>query len=172
MFGKKDIERYFNGEKAESILFAATGIVSVAVAIIFLFLIDGLFYKGAALPLFLLGIILTIVGIHVYRKSDSDRARNVNALEMNPAELQNLELPRMKKVMRNFVVLRITEIILALAGIGIFIYFRKNPAMAWWNGFGIALAVMAVTALCADYFAEKRGHEYTSGLESMFVKSN
>ena len=172
MIAKKDIENYFAGEKAESILFAATGFVSVAAAIIFFFRIDGLFYKGASIPLFLLGIILTIVGIYVFRKSDSDRVRNVNAFELDPGEFQNRELPRMRKVMRNFVVLRIIEIILALAGIGLFIFFRKNPAMDWWNGFGIALAVMAVTALCADYFAEKRGREYTSGLESMFVKRN
>jgi hypothetical protein len=117
----------------------------------------------------LIGLLLDIIGYTVYKRSDSDRIRNVYAYDMNPSQLKNEELPRMKTVMKNFVLYRYTEIALALAGIGLFFYFRQNPDRFFWKGFGLTLAIMAVTALAADYFAEKRGKIYTKGIESFIT---
>jgi hypothetical protein len=61
---------------------------------------------------------------------------------------------------------RYTEIVLALIGIGLFFYFKNNIDGKFWKGFGTALTLMAILALSADYFAEKRGKIYIDGIKS------
>ena len=172
MFTKTDIEKYFIGEKQESFLFLLIGIAGIAAAIIFFFFLRTSFYKGAAIPLLLVGLLLGVVGYTVYKRSDSDRMRNVYAYDMNPAELKDQEIPRMKTVMKNFMIYRWVEIILFLAGIGLYIYFIRDFKHDFWRGFGLALAVMALVALTADFFAERRGAAYMKGLESFISKNN
>ena len=70
----------------------------------------------------------------------------------------------MEKVMENFIIYRYAEIILMLLGAALFVYFRNEELKIFWKGFGLTLAIMAVVALSADYFAEKRGDEYLKGL--------
>ncbi|MBK8140711.1 MAG: hypothetical protein IPK57_06640 [Chitinophagaceae bacterium] len=110
MFTKSDIEAYFTGEKQESLLFLFIGIAGISTAIIFFFLLKTSFYLGAAIPLLVIGLLLGIVGYTIYKRSDDDRKRNVYAYDMNPSALKEKELPRMKKVMKNFVIYRWVEI--------------------------------------------------------------
>jgi len=166
MFSKPAIEQYFNAEKKESLFFIGIGLLALLLAILFLFGWQGSFYKGAAIPLALVGALLAVVGYTVYRRSDADRIRNVYAFDMNPAELKDKELPRMQQVMINFRIYRWTEIILLLAGTGLYLYFIRDFSNDFWRGFGLALAVMSLIALVADYFAEKRGKQYLDGLRS------
>jgi hypothetical protein len=165
MFTKVDIEKYFMAEKQESLLFLLIGLASIVTALVFLFFLKTSFYKGAAIPLLVVGLLLAVVGYTVYKRSDEDRMRNVYAYDMNPAQLKTKEIPRMEKVMKNFVVYRYTEIILALAGIGLFFYFRNTVGREFWKGVGLTLAIMAITALVADYFAEQRGKIYLTGVK-------
>ena len=72
----------------------------------------------------------------------------------------------MQVIMKNFIIYRYTEIGLAVIGFLMYLYFRNNSANQFWSGFGIGLFCMAILALGADYFAEKRGHVYMNGLES------
>jgi len=171
MFSKKDIEKYFTGEKQESLLFLLIGLAGIIAAIVFFLGIKTSFYKGAAIPLFLIGLLLAVVGYTVYKRSDSDRVRNVYAYDMNPSAFRQEELPRMKTAMKNFIIYRYVEIFLFLAGAALYIYFIRDIKNDFWRGFGLALAVMAMTALIADYFAEKRGHVYLKGIESFINKS-
>jgi hypothetical protein len=166
MFTKADIEKYFIGEKQESWIFMAIGVSGILLAIIFFFIIKSNLHKGMAVPLFALGLILAIVGFTVYKRSDQQRIDNVYAYDMNPSKLKNEELPRMKKVMKSFVLYRWIEIFFLLAGIALYIYFIRDFRNDFWRGFGFTLTIMAMLALGADYFAEKRGHAYTKGLES------
>lgn len=171
MFTKADIEKYFNAEKAESWVFMAIGIAGLVLAIIFFFFLKTNLHKGMAVPLALIGLLMGIVGFTVYKRSDQQRIENVYAYDMNPGQLKDKELPRMKKVMKSFVVYRWVEIFLFLAGAGLYIYFIRDFRHDFWRGFGFALAIMALLALGADYFAEKRGHVYTKGIESFVNKS-
>ncbi len=170
MFTKTDIEKYFNAEKAESLLFLGIGGAGIIAALVLLFYTKTSFAKGAGIPLALVGLLLGVVGYSVYKRSDSDRIRNVYAYDMNPGELKEKEIPRMEAVMKNFVMYRYAEIVLALIGIGLFFYFRNNTEQQFWSGLGIGLFVMAVLALGADYFAEKRGHVYINGLREFVNK--
>jgi drug/metabolite transporter (DMT)-like permease len=166
MFTKTDIEKYFTGEKQESLLFLFIGIAGIIAAIVFFFFLKTSFYKGAAIPLILIGILLGVIGYTIYKRSDGDRQRNVYAYDMNPSELKEKELPRMKTVMKNFIIYRYVEIFLLLVGAGLYIYFIRDFKNDFWRGFGLALAVMALLALAADFFAEQRGKVYTKGIES------
>lgn len=170
MFTKSDIEKYFIGEKQESLLFLIIGLISIIVAIAFFFFLKTNFYKGAAIPLLVIGIIQLSVGFTIYRRSDADRIRNVYAFDMNPGDLKQKELPRMEKVNKNFVIYRWCEIGLILIGVVFVIMFRSKTEKSFFLGMGIALALQAFLMFGADYFAEKRAHLYTNQLKSFFSK--
>ncbi len=172
MFTKTDIEKYFVAEKKESLLFLVLGLAGIAAAIIFLFILHMSFYRGAAIPFILIGLLLATVGYTVYKRSDGDRVRNVYAYDMNPQELKEKEIPRMKTVMRNFVIYRYVELFLFLLGAGLYIYFIRDFRQDFWRGLGLALALMSLLTLLADYFAEKRGRLYLRGLESFTRQSS
>jgi drug/metabolite transporter (DMT)-like permease len=164
------ISRYFTGEKQESLWFLVMGAGAVLTSIIFFFFIKSnpLFFKGMAIPLFALGMLLGIVGYTVHARSDRQSRDIAYAMGMEPVKyISSVEKPRMDKVMKNFILYRWVEIILALAGIAFFVYFKGDPQKTFWNGFGITLTMMALLALGADYFAEKRGKAYQSHLETI-----
>ncbi len=170
MFAKTDIEIYFTGEKKESLFFLIAGAISIlAAGLLFLF-VKMNFYQGAAVPLLLIGLLLATVGYTVYQRSDADRIRNAYAYDMNPSELTGKELPRMKRVMKNFVIYRYAELFLLAAGIALYLYFIRDIKNDYWRGFGLSLALLSLVALLADYFAERRGKIYTAGLESFAAK--
>ncbi len=170
MFTTADIEKYFNGEKQESLLFMLIGIAGIIAAIVFLFFLKSNFYKGVAVPLILIGLMLGVVGFAVYKRSDEQRIRNVYAYTANPYELKAKELPRMEKVMKNFALYRWTEIAFLVIGILMFYYFRRNADKQFWAGLAAGLIIMSVLALFADYFAEKRGKIYIEGIKSFVNK--
>lgn len=165
MLTKTDIEKYFNAEKNESLLFIIIGIAAITLALIFFFYLKTNFYKGASIPFLVVGLIHLFVGTIVFNRSDNDRIRNVYAYDMNPGELQTKEIPRMEEVNKQFVVYRYTEITLLLIGLSLFFYFNPQPDKRFWVGLGVALAIETAVSLGADYFAEKRATTYTSQLK-------
>lgn len=169
MLSKAGIEKYFNAEKAESRVYIAIGISGILFALGSFFFLKTDLHKGMAVPFASAGLLLSIVGYTVYSRSDQQKMENLNAYDTTPARLKDKELPRMKKVMKNFLIYRWIEIFLFLAGAGIFIYFIRDFRHDFWRGFGFALAIMALLTLAADYFAEKRGSIYLEGLETFKV---
>ncbi|MFN8244188.1 MAG: hypothetical protein U0X40_09085 [Ferruginibacter sp.] len=164
------VHKYFIGEKQESLLFLSIGVLALVLSVVFFFFIKSnpSFFKGAAIPLFAVGMIQVAVGYTVYARSDKQRSDVAYNLGVEPVHYaQEQELPRMKTVMKNFVIYRYTEIALALMGIGLFFYFRTAPGQQLWKGLGLTLAIQALLMLGADYFAEQRGKIYQQGLEAM-----
>ena len=164
------VHKYFMAEKQESLLFVFIGSAAIVLSVIFFFFIKSTpsFYKGAAIPLFAIGLLMGVVGYTVYARSDKQRLSVAYEMGLNPGiYIKNQELPRMKKVMQNFIIYRYVEIILAFAGIALFFFFRNQNDKQFLTGLGLTLAIMAVTALAADYFAEKRGAVYTTELENI-----
>ncbi len=166
MITKQDIEKYFNAEKAESMVFFAIGLIAIGVAIYALVKLKTSFYNGLSIPCLLIGLLMLTVGTTIFLRSDKDRIKNVYALDMNPGALKEVEVPRMQKVMKSFVTYRYTEIVLLVIGLALFVYFRDNAVQTFYKGLGLGLVVMAVCALAADYFAEARGKIYLDLLNS------
>lgn len=178
MLTKTDIEKYFIAEKQESLFFIIIGLAAICIAMIGLFIYKTQAFKGAAIPLIAIGLLQIVVGLSVYKRSDDDRMRVVYAYDMNRNDIKNTELPRMKVVNKNLVIYRWIEIILAISGfISIFYnrFFGSQIAIetvhySFAYGLGLALALLAVIMLGADYFAEKRATIYTSQLQNFVEK--
>lgn len=167
MLSKADIEKYFNAEKTAGRVFMMMGIGSIVTAALFFFLLELNFYKGAAIPPMMIGWLFLAIGFTIYKRSDADRIRNVYALDMNPAELKEKELPRMQKVMKNFSLLFIIEILLFLTGAIVYLYFIRDYNNDFWRGLGLSLSIMALIGLSADFAAAKRGRKYTNDLQTL-----
>lgn len=173
MFQQNDLSfvyRYFMAEKHESLVFIIVGILSIVAGIVFLAVVktSPQFYKGLAIPACAIGLLLGIVGYTVFARSNK-QAKDVSyniGMDAN-AYIKQTEQPRMEKVMKSFVLYRWIEIILTVAGIGLFFYFKNDETKLFWKGLGISLAVMALVALTADYFAEKRGAVYLKELKTL-----
>lgn len=170
MLTKTIIEKYFLAEKQESLLFISIGIIAIILAVLGWLYFKTAFWKGASIPFLAIAFLQIIVGYTVYARSDEQRIDIVYSLDMNPDQLTKVELPRMEVVNKNFVIYRWAEIALALVGMGLYVYFRENATQEFWKGFGFALFLQAILMLGADYFAEKRAHEYTAALSSFSVK--
>ena len=76
----------------------------------------------------------------------------------------------MQKVMKSFVLYRYSQLFLLAIGILLYGYYARNLQQDFWRGVGLALALMAMMALVADYFAENRGKVYIQGIESFIAK--
>jgi hypothetical protein len=170
MFSKTDIEQYFSAEKQGSLFFIFVGIVAIIAAVILYFVLKTPFFKGAAIPMIVVGLIAGGIGLTIYKRSDNDRIRNVYAYDLNPDELKQKEYPRMQKVMKSFCVILIAEVVLLLVGIFLFFYFRTNAAQQLWSGLGTGLFIMDVAALVLDIAAERRAAVYTKGLAAFVAK--
>lgn len=166
------IHKYFIAEKQESLLFLVIGLVAIVLSVIFFFSVknNAAFFKGAAIPLIIIGLIQSVVGYTVYARSDKQRIDAAYKMGVEPLGfVKHEELPRMQTVNKNFVIYRYTEIALLLAGLVLIFFFRNNSEYAFWYGLGITLAIQAAIMLGADYFAEQRAVNYTKQIES-FIK--
>ncbi len=170
MFSKTDIEQYFSAEKQGSLFFISVGIVAVIAALVFFFVLKTSFFKGAAIPMIVVGMVAGIIGLTIYKRSDDDRIRNVYAYDLNPDELKQKEYPRMQKVMKSFNVILIAEGILLIAAVFLFFYFRNNVTHQFWSGIGAGLFLMAIAALFLDVAAQRRAAVYTKGLAAFVSK--
>ena len=161
------IYKYFIAEKQESLLFLIIGLTAIILSIIFLIFIktNPAFFKGLAIPLLAIGLIQCVVGYTVYTRTDKQKADVAYNIGMEPAAyVKQTEMPRMKTVMKNFIIYRWVEIILIITGLILIFLYRSNPDKTFWYGFGLALAIQAVIMLGADYFAEQRGKVYIEQL--------
>lgn len=164
------IYRYFIAEKQESVVFMIVGVVALILAVVCWFFIKGnpSFYKGAAIPLLALGLIQMVVGFTVYSRTEKQQKDIAYNIGMEPvAYTKSTELPRMKTVMKNFVVYRWVEIAFIVVGVVLIFLFRQNIDKSFWHGLGIALAIQGVIGLGLDYFAESRGKVYTNELQKI-----
>ena len=171
MITKADIEKYFIAEKQESILFMCIGIAAIIIALLGIFLWKTQYWKGAAIPLIIVGIIQIVVGYTVFAKSDDQRIDAVYKIDMNPQDLVQNEIPRMEKVNNNFVIYRWAEIVLLIAGFILVFMFRSNTEKQFLFGLAFALAIQAAICLGLDFFAEKRATVYTEQLKTLTKKS-
>lgn len=160
--------RYFNGEKAESYIFILIGVIAFAMALYFLFVLKSSFWKGAAIPFLIVALLEFVVGYTIVTRSPKDIARVEKYIQKEPLSIKTLEIPRMEKVLNNFVIYRYVEIVLIILGI-ILMYSSMNDT--FWRGIGLGLFVQTSIVLSLDFFAEKRGHIYFEYLQEFIGKA-
>ena len=156
--------KYFTGEKSESYLFLLLGVMGLAMSVYFILVNTASFWKGFAIPFVLVSILEIIVGVTLIYRSPKDIIRVENYIKNEQIKIKTDEIPRMEKVMRNFVIFRYTEVGLILVGLIIYFAFAKYD---FWKGLGLALLIQASVVLTLDYFAERRGFIYLEYLNSI-----
>jgi len=161
------IVKYFNGEKAESYIFIIIGVVALAMALYFFVGLKTSFWKGVAIPFFIVACLEFIVGYTIVTRSPKDIQRVEHFVQAEPQLVISQEIPRMEKVMQNFVLFRYVEIIFIIIGIGL-MYSSTNDT--FWRGIGLGLFIQASIVLSLDFFAERRGHVYMAYLKTIAVK--
>ena len=142
---------YFNGEKWESYLFLLLGVLSILISIYLLFVLKTSFWKGVAIPFILVGILELVVGYTIVRRSPVDILRVEKMINDEPQKIASEEIPRMEKVMSNFVIFRYVEIALIILGIAL-MYSSKHDT--FWKGIGLGLFMQAGIVLSLDFLNE------------------
>ena len=111
-----------------------------------------------------LALIQLVVGFTIYFRTPQDIKKVETFWTNDQSKIKSEELPRMEQVMHGFVTYRYAEIVLAMAGFAIILYF-KEPG--YWKGFGAGLFAQAVLMIIFDFFAESRGQVYLTYLRSI-----
>jgi hypothetical protein len=156
------IRQYFNAERAESMVFFGLGVIAIVLATWFFLGKNSEFYRGMAYPLAIVALIQLAVGASIFMRSPVDTARVEGFVQHEPNRIASEEIPRMEKVMRQFVMLRYFEI--ALIALGLILIFVSKSDL--WRGIGMGLTAQAAIMLACDYFAEARGHVYLDALKN------
>jgi len=115
----------------------------------------------------LVSVLEIIVGISLIYRSPKDIIRVENYIKNNQVKIKTEEIPRMEKVMSNFVIFRYAEIALIILGMAL-MYSSMNDT--FWRGIGLGLFIQASIVLCLDFFAERRGHHYMEYLKEFSEK--
>lgn len=156
------VVKYFNGEKAESYIFILIGVVALAMALYFIFALKSSFWKGVAIPFIIVALLEFIVGYTIITRSPNDITRVETFIKKEPQNIKMLEVPRMEKVMSNFVIFRYAEIALIILGMAL-MYSSMNDTFL--RGIGFGLFIQTSIVLCLDFFAERRGYHYMEYLK-------
>lgn len=159
-----NIVKYFHGEKSESYIFILMGVIAFAVALYFIFVLKTSFWKGVAIPFIVVSSLEFIVGYTIVTRSPKDILRVEKFISKEPQKIKTVEIPRMEKVMSNFILYRYVEIVLIILGVFL-MYSSMNDNL--WKGIGLGLFIQASMVLCLDFFAEKRGFVYLEYLKEL-----
>ena len=158
------VVKYFIGEKSESYIFLGLGIFGLLLAIYFLLSSQTSFWKGLAIPFLMVSVLEIIVGVTIIIRSPKDTIRVESYFADKREMIQSAEIPRMEKVMQNFVIFRYVEIALIIFGIMLMYGYRQNLL---WNGIGLGLFIQSSIVLILDFFAERRGEIYLAYLRTL-----
>jgi hypothetical protein len=162
------IIKYFNGEKSESYVFIIIGLFAFALALYFIFVLKSSFWKGVAIPFLIVALLEFIVGYTIVNRSSKDIVRVEAFIKNQTQNIKTVEIPRMDKVLSNFVIYRYVEIALIVLGI-VLMYSSMNDT--FWRGIGLGLFIQASIVLSLDFFAERRGHIYMEYLKEIVEKT-
>ncbi len=170
MFSKEAIEKYYLAEKNLGLLLLIVGIISLIACVIFFFVMKTNFHKGAAIPFLLIGLFQLYLGSQVYKTSDKQRIAAIYAYDMDPQQLKEKELPGMVNDLKSMNRAIIIEAVLMIAGIGLFLYFKKDATKLLWAGLGIALAIEVALCLFVEINIKTKTADYIKGLKEFVAK--
>jgi hypothetical protein len=150
------IDTYFQAERAESLLFAAFGIVALIVSAYLLWRYGDAMSKGLAIPLVSVGLIQLGVGGGVYLRTSDQVSALAAQYQKAPQQFKTDETARMSAVMANFKTYKIIEVGFILIGLAVTLAV-SHP---FWLGIGMAMLIQGALMLPADITAEQRGAMY------------
>lgn len=159
-------------EKNIGLLFLIVGIVGLIACAVFFFILKTNWHKGAAIAFLLVGLFQVFQGYNVYKGADAHRKAVVYAYDMNPQELKEKELPKMEKAIKSMTTFMVIEAVLLIAGIALFVYFKKDATKLFWAGLGMALFIEAALCLFVEITVRSKTTTYTKGLQEFAARSH
>ena len=159
-----EVERYFKAERAECLLGIFISLISLSLSAAFIGMEKQPFYTGTAIIFLIAALVEFAICYTVFVRSPKDIVRVNGFLLNDKSKIQSEEIPRMEKVLRNFIVYRWGEMVLALIGLAVLFIF---PYATVWKGIGAALFIHAGILLVFDFFAEERGKKYLKFLREL-----
>ena len=154
------IDAYFQGESAESLVFAALGVVAISASLYLLWRYGDAMSKGLAIPLVLVGLVQISVGATVYLRTPRQVVALKAQYNQDPAGFKAEETVRMSNVMASFSVYKIIEVGFVLIGLAVTLML----GYPFWLGLGIGMLAQGALMLPADIIAEQRGTIYQSAI--------
>ena len=160
---------YFQGEKLEALWYILpSGILLVVLGITALKVEQGGFAWGVAVPCFLFGLILLGTGIGVGFRTDSQVAKLERVYAQSPAQLAEIEMPRMEKVNANFRTTFYLFGVIVFFGLGVHYLGGEH----WGRAIGAVLILAGGIGLLIDGFAERRAVPYTEALQQISISDS
>ncbi|MFV0678531.1 hypothetical protein [Variovorax sp. tm] len=156
------IEAYFGAERTGGLVFVLCGALAIGVSA--WGWRHGAFWRGAAWPLVLIALLQLGVGGMVWWRSPQDLERVRHVVTAEPSRLTSEEIPRMQRVVDDFVRNRWIEIALVVAGVLAVFFASPNTAS---QGAGAALAIQSGVVLVLDSIAKHRADDYLAWLRSL-----
>ncbi|HYG61400.1 MAG TPA: hypothetical protein VEL74_02360 [Thermoanaerobaculia bacterium] len=154
--------QYFSGEKRESVLFIAAGVLAIIASVVLLW--KGSPLRGMAYPLIAIALIQLVVGWTVFARTDGQTRSLHTHLQGDPGGYAAAELARMDKVQRSFQIYKVIEIVLMAAGVaGLFLLRDRQTLYAVSRG----LALQAGLMLAFDLAAERRADIYVNAIRTL-----
>jgi hypothetical protein len=154
------LREYFAGEKAEAFWILATGLASLAAALVLWFWAREPFARGLTFGLLLVAGLGLGVGGAVYFRSDAQARQLVQQQQTAPERFAAEESSRIGQVVRSFALYRYgyaAAVLLAL----LLVFVLGRP---WQHGLAVALLLLAALGLTIDFYAERRAIDYQRSL--------
>ena len=164
MFTKENIEQYFSAFKNEQIFLIILGAVALIVALVFFVGFKTEWYKGFALPLAVFAVLNMGAGFSNYKKADFLKVRNMYNYDLHPELLRTKELPRIKEMKQNFIVLIYVNISIIFAAAFIFFYFKKKEGNEYYMGVAASLFLVAVLSVIMYSVMKNGNKDYERGI--------
>ena len=160
----KEIAEYFAGEKQESLLFIAAGLIAICVAV--WLWTNGHRLRFMAIPLVVIALMQLVVGNTVYLRTESQVQGLITQSQSAPEQFRQDEVSRMQTVMKNFNIYKTTEMALLVLGVSLIGFLQRSDVAA---GIGAGLVLQAAFTLALDMFAEARGQDYIVALKELLT---
>lgn len=155
------VNTYFQGEKLEALIFILpVGLLALVFGAWLLTDTPSAFARGVAIPLVLMGLVMTTVGAVVGYRTPAQVAQLQAGLRNAPETAVAAESVRMDKVNRAWKFYLVAWGLFGAAGLALRFATRGD----FGQGLGIALVLFAGVGLMVDGFAERRTHPYTAAL--------
>jgi hypothetical protein len=154
---------YFQGEKTEALIFILpVGLLSLVFSAWLLTDNSTSFMRGVAIPLLLMGLLMTTVGAVVGYRTPGQVAALEQSLQVDQQAALQMEIDRMTKVNKAW------PVYLAIWGfcgvLGLVLRFATSADLL--QGMGIALIFVCGVGLLVDGFAERRTQPYVTALRA------
>ncbi len=149
---------YFKGEKNQGYGWGMAGLAGLTMGA-GLYALDKPFERAASYPIFIVGVIESVVAVLSFARPDGRIAANKELIAQNPSLFLQEERARVRTVNRFFVGIELFETAVAITGIGL-VGAGLHDHDKTLQGVGTGLVVQGAAMFLLDSIAHERAERY------------